>query len=780
MPTSRRLILVSVFDRSTYYWSTRLGYSRFQFHQNVNSFDWSFRRPSSNHILEMKKTVSTSRNTPTKGSIKSKQSKGIHQTSSAYKLVIVESPSKASTISSILNGYAQNHSLPYSFLVDSCKGHVRDLPESRKQLSNSPYVYTPSSVQGQALDKLPEQERNEYLSPVLGVRIANKSYDPIYIIMPQKIDIVRHLQKLASKQNGCVGVILATDEDREGEAIAYHLSQIISPPSSDLSNLPPMKRVTFNEITKSSIESAFFHDMNNEKNSMNTEPQPLNLEDILDMDLVQAQETRRILDRIAGYPMSLLLCKKIAPGLSAGRVQSVGLSLIVNRERERMTFKQSEYCDIQATLVVFGTNSSLSASYSSNITTFQATLIKINQTRIATGSDFDPKTGVLYQHVKSDINNQNSKQNQDYSDEKNLPVYHLSKDNIDDILTRVRNSSRWTVTSLERKEKYYSPPLPFTTSTLQQEANKRLGLSVSDTMRGAQMLYEAGLISYMRTDSTHLSDDAVQASKQVVIQKFGSAYLNQDVDRIHVKRKKKGNLGTKLAQEAHEAIRPSIQGDGSFIFPEDVAEHYNRESNGYAMSESLFKIYNLIYERTVAHYMKNQITELTTVLIDCTTLDGLFTSTFRTSGSVMIFDGYTKLTRPLTEIPSESVEDDRPHNQNVLSNLPSGLEKGKELQCREAIAKEHITKPPARYSEASFVKELETLGVGRPSTYASIIQTLKSRFYVASDNGGKSRPNGFSIRGSAISAARAAGGSGKILFCVRSKWYSTKDMLFHL
>jgi DNA topoisomerase-1 len=281
-------------------------------------------------------------------------------------------------------------------------------------------------------------------------------------------------------------------------------------------------------------------------------------------------------------------------------------------------------------------------------------------------------------------------------------------------------------------------------------------------MRCAQILYEVGLISYMRTDSNFLSEDAIQASKSVVLGNFGSTYLNEDSGNEHTRRKKKGKQGNKLAQEAHEAIRPSIQSDGSFISTRDVATHYTRESNGYTMTDSLFKLYQLIYERTVAYFMKNQIMEQTTVLVDCVTKDDLLTLTFRASGRVVIFDGYTKLTSHTVETSSDNTEADRQPSRNFSKLLPSGLEKGKELQCREAVGKSHTTKPPPRYSEASFVKDLETLGVGRPSTYASIVQTLKSRFYVGSSSGNTSRRSGSSIRGSAISASRAAGGSGNI------------------
>jgi DNA topoisomerase-1 len=424
-----------------------------------------------------------------------------------------------------------------------------------------------------------------------------------------------------------------------------------------------------------------------------------------------------------------------------------------------MTFVESEYWDIQSMLHVPNCTGTVPQNTTSSL---EATLWKIHHQRIATGSDFNPKTGLLFcaeaHEPRSTV--KGIVQDGDGDENGSSTVCHLTKEKIDQLMSWIQststrshqqNSPRWTVKSIERKERSYSPPLPFTTSTLQQEANKRLGLSVADTMKCAQMLYEAGLISYMRTDSNYLSEDATNAAKNGVLNTFGSHYLNNDNGKVNSRRMKKGGQGLKQAQEAHEAIRPSVQSDGSFISPPDVSSHYTDETNGHTMTESLLQLYQLIYERTLSSFMKNQLIEQTTILIDCATETEI--ATFRASGSVILFDGFTKMTSR------------EPQTHQTI--LPIGLVEGQELECQQVIPRLHKTKPPPRYSEASFVKDLEMLGVGRPSTYASIVQTLKSRFYVGTavdSESYSSRRSALPIRGSAISASRAAGGLGnKIL-----------------
>ena len=514
-------------------------------------------------------------------------------------------------------------------------GHLRNLPTSQPK------------QQQQQQQQLPKQT-------ILGIDIHN-DYTPTYVILPGKENLVNELQTLASNAEQ---IVIATDDDREGEAIGWHLQELLP------TNVPYV-RVTFGEITKSAIYTSIDH------------PRSLN------MDLVQAQETRRILDRLAGYTVSPILWKKIAPGLSAGRVQSVGMAMIVQRERERLKHVSVEYWDLQ--LVI-------DDSVTANLHT-------VLGTPIALGSDFD-NTGNLISTNK----------------------HHMNATEAHDVVKAMIHGT-YTISNIASKERRQSPPVPFTTSTLQQEGNKRLGMSVSQIMSTAQQLYENGYISYMRTDSNQLSQDAQQAVLKSIEQKFGCNMVS-DGPRVVTK--------SLNAQEAHEAIRPAIQEDGSFLDPEMIP-----------VSDAQLSLYTFIWQRTVASRMINQVINSTSVDILGLSHDGTTELNFRVSGSVVIEPGYT--------LAWEKSSTD------VI--LPA-WEEGQHLNGQDLMATSHKTQPSARYNEASFVKALEELGVGRPSTYAGVVQLLRDRAYV----GSPIQADSYASRrqkvpsGSAIIAQRAAGG----------------------
>ena len=656
-------------------------------------------------MLLAARTAATKTNTKTKPSSQIKP----------YKLVIVESPSKAKTIASILNSFASKHNFPHTYLVDSCLGHVRDLPMSAKQLKDLDLVNC--GVDVEAVKK----------SRVLGVDVTN-DYEPLYIVPEAKVKTVKKLKSMV-KDKDCVGVVLATDEDREGEAIAWHLREILGGVGKKGDADKEMTRVTFNEITESAITRAFF----GEHADANSEPTEAGHD--IDIDLVSAQETRRVLDRLAGYTVSPLLWKKIAPGLSAGRVQSVGLKLVVDRERERMRHVSSEYWDARANLCVEGSAGASSAANGADGGTvngingcFNATLVAIDGVRVASGKDFDGEAGELVSGVKDGTD-----------------VFHLGEEKARQLFDANSGGATWTVTSVESKSRSNTGPVPFITSTLQQDSNQRLGLSVSDTMRAAQMLYEEGYISYMRTDSTHFSNDALDAGKAAVTEGFGANYLAEEDPNAKASRrknKKKGKQdGNKNAQEAHEAIRPSIQEGGRFLVPREVPAHYKKKSGGAMLPDRALKLYELIYSRTTASFMKDQVLDQTSVVIERT--DGDVISTFRASGSVVVFPGFAAA-----------------YGGGGGDSLLPPLVEGQKLDCSVIEPLEHHTKPPPRYNEASFVKELEALGVGRPSTYASVVQTLRQRAYIGTplkgDESARSKPKALS--GAARIAQRAAGG----------------------
>ncbi len=515
------------------------------------------------------------------------------------KLVIVESPMKARTIKKFL---------PKDFIVEASMGHVRDLPQSSADI--------------------PEKFRKEAWSK-LGVNVE-KDFEPLYIIPKGKSKTITELRKLLKDSQE---LYLATDEDREGESISWHLFELLKPKVS-------VKRLVFHEITKSAIQEA----LQNPRE--------------IDFKLVSSQETRRILDRLVGYTLSPLIWKKIAYGLSAGRVQSAGLRLLVERERERMNFTKSVYWDLKAVL-------------EKNSKSFEAKLVAIDQKPVAIGKDFDPASGALLDPSK---------------------VVHLNKQEAQKLLERIKNGP-WVVQNIEEKEFSSKPFAPFITSTLQQEANRKLGLSARQTMRLAQLLYEKGLITYMRTDSPHLSNQAISGARKAIESLFGSEFLSPSPKQYTSK--------DKAAQEAHEAIRPT--GD-SFAHPKDT------DLEGQELA-----LYDLIWKRTVASQMSDAKKKSMNVKIQSQN------AMFNASGMKIIFPGYLRAYVEGKDDPDAALDD----QETILPDLSIN----DKVKCQNLQCQEHETKPVARYTEASLIQRLEKEGIGRPSTYASIINTILERNY---------------------------------------------------
>src|ERR687886_1719616 len=514
-------------------------------------------------------------------------------------LVIVESPTKARTI--------RNY-LPSDYRVEASMGHVRDLPQSATEI--------PASVKEEKWAQL-------------GVNVE-ANFEPIYVIPKDKKKIV---QQLKDALKDATELVLATDEDREGESISWHLLQVLKPKV-------PTKRMVFHEITQEAIKKA-------RKNCRNTDEQ-----------LDHAQETRRILDRLVGYTLSPLLWKKIAWGLSAGRVQSVSVRLLVNRERQRRAFRQGSYWDLKAIL-------------EQSKTPFDSRLVTVGGVKVATGADFDPNTGQIIAGRQ---------------------VRLLSEAEARELRERLLDKT-WTVADLEERPVTRKPAAPFTTSTLQQEANRKLHLSARDTMRTAQSLYEQGYITYMRTDSVHLSEQAIAAARSCVEQMYGQQYLSPKPRQYATK--------SKGAQEAHEAIRPA---GSTFRTPKETG-----------LSGRELALYDLIWKRTVACQMADSRQTQITVQLQ------VEDAGFRSSGKRIDFPGYLRAYVEGSDDPEAALED-----QEVI--LPP-LKVGDHPNCRELEADGHETQPPARYTEASLVKTLESEGIGRPSTYASIIGTIVDRGY---------------------------------------------------
>ncbi|MFF7726451.1 type I DNA topoisomerase [Streptomyces sp. NPDC008001] len=527
------------------------------------------------------------------------------------RLVIVESPAKAKTI----KGY-----LGPGYVVEASVGHIRDLPNGAAEV--------PAKYKGESWARL-------------GVNV-DKDFQPIYVVNHDKKDQVKKLKELLAESDE---LFLATDEDREGEAIAWHLQEVLKPKV-------PVRRMVFHEITKDAIQAAV------------ASPRELNKK------LVDAQETRRILDRLYGYEVSPVLWKKVMPRLSAGRVQSVATRLVVERERERIAFRSAEYWDLTGT---FDTGR---PGDNSDPSTLTARLASVDGKRVAQGRDFG-STGRL----------------KDASQ-----VLHLDEANARALAAALADTS-FAVRSVESKPYRRSPYAPFRTTTLQQEASRKLGFGAKATMQVAQKLYENGFITYMRTDSTTLSDTAVNAARAQVTQLYGADYLPEKPRTYAGK--------VKNAQEAHEAIRPS--GD-RFRTPAETG-----------LTGDQFRLYELIWKRTVASQMKDATGNSVTVRIAGRASDGR-EAEFTASGKTITFHGFMKAYVEGADDPNAELDDRE-------RRLPQVTE-GDPLAAREITADGHATKPPARYTEASLVKELEEREIGRPSTYASIIGTILDRGYV--------------------------------------------------
>ncbi|MDG4807375.1 type I DNA topoisomerase [Micromonospora sp. WMMD1120] len=528
------------------------------------------------------------------------------------RLVIVESPAKAKTIS----GY-----LGPGYVVEASFGHVRDLPRNAADV--------PAKYKGESWARL-------------GVDVDN-GFHALYVVSADRKQQISKLVKLAKEVDE---IFLATDEDREGEAIAWHLVETLKPKV-------PVKRMVFHEITKPAIQAAVANPRE------------------IDRDLVDAQEARRILDRLYGYEVSPVLWKKVMPRLSAGRVQSVATRIVVERERQRMAFRTAEYWDILATLAV--------AEAGEGPRAFNATLIALNGDRIATGKDFEPTTG----RVRAGAG-----------------VVHLDEGGARGLAARLEGRP-FTVTRVEEKPYRRRPYAPFITSTLQQEAARKLRLSSQQTMRTAQRLYENGYITYMRTDSVNLSETAISAARRQIVELYGERSVPPEPRRYTGK--------VKNAQEAHEAIRPA--GD-NFRTPGEVAKELSAEE---------FKLYELIWRRTIASQMTDAVGSSVSVRIRAVSTSQE-EADFGATGKTITDPGFLRAY-------VESSDDENAEAEDAERRLPT-LVKDQPLTADELAAQGHHTQPPSRYTEASLVKALEELGIGRPSTYASIMQTIQDRGYV--------------------------------------------------
>jgi DNA topoisomerase I len=530
------------------------------------------------------------------------------------KLVIVESPAKARKI----GGY-----LGDDYVVEASVGHIRDLPQ-------------------RAADIPKEFKKTAWAKE--GVDIEN-DFAPLYVINPDKKAKVAELKALMKNAEE---LILATDEDREGEAIAWHLVEVLEPKI-------PIKRMVFNEITKEAIVAAV----------ENTRD--------LDYNLIDAQETRRVLDRLFGYRLSPVLWKKVMPRISAGRVQSVATRLIVEKERERMAFISSGWWDLAA-VTALG---------------FNARLLEVDGKKVASTSDFGADGAVK---------------------EKSLSNILLLDETSARALVDGLKTSDLTVKSMDESPRTERPKPPFTTSTLQQDAGSRLGWGAQITMRVAQRLYENGYITYMRTDSVNLSAQAITAARNAAKSLYGVDHI-PDAPRVYQGK-------TKNAQEAHEAIRPAGE---SFKTPGELAPELSRDE---------FALYDLIWKRTVASQMadakKMQMRVDFDADINSSASQNWKKAIFRANGSVIVFPGFLAA---YDEIVTEDGKDENKDEEATNKRLPA-MTLGQAVKVNEYTCEGHETKPPARYTEPTLVKKLEELGIGRPSTFASIIQTIQDRGYV--------------------------------------------------
>ena len=513
-------------------------------------------------------------------------------------LVIVESPAKARTIAGFLGP---------EFIVESSIGHIRDLPNGASEV--------------------PKAYKAEHWAR-LGVDVDN-DFKPLYVVSGRAKEQVKHLKSLLREADE---LYLATDEDREGEAIAWHLLEVLSP-------TVPVKRMVFHEITERAIREAI------------DSPREL------DRRLVDAQEARRIFDRLYGYEVSPVMWKKVRPRLSAGRVQSVANRLIVERERERIAFIAAAYSSIEADFVAD--------------IAFSGTLATVEGRRLATGRDFDDNGRLTREEAVV-----------------------LDAISAEQLAADLANRP-FTVQSVDAKPYRRRPAPPFITSTLQQEAGRRFGFSASRTMQAAQRLYENGHITYMRTDSTTLSADALSTARALIKERYGPQTLPGDA-RTYSKK-------VKNAQEAHEAIRPAGQ---VWKSPEQLAEEVTGDAT---------RLYELIWRRTIASQMIDATGQTVTIRLEGSTTDERDVE-FTSSGTV--------ITQPGFRLAYVQAEDDDEEPQ-----LPN-LSEGDAVSCAKVTARDHDTSPPARYTEATLVRRLEELGVGRPSTYASIMETIQARGYV--------------------------------------------------
>ncbi|MCL2783887.1 MAG: type I DNA topoisomerase [Propionibacteriaceae bacterium] len=532
---------------------------------------------------------------------------------SGKKLVIVESPTKASKISSYLGS---------GYIVESSRGHVRDLPTTAAEI--------------------PAKYKKEKWART-GVDVDNQ-FKPLYVVSTDKKKTIADLKKKLAEADE---LLLATDEDREGEAIAWHLLEELKP-------TVPVKRMVFHEITQQAIQAAVANPRE------------------VDSDLVDAQETRRILDRLYGYEVSPVLWKKVMPRLSAGRVQSVATRLIVDREKERMAFRSASY---------WGITAEFDGGESADPRRFSTRLSRIGETKVAQGRDFNSRG------------------------ELRSGLIALTQDQAT-ALTKVLETAECCVRDVESRPYTRRPYAPFRTTTLQQEAGRKLGFTAQRTMAVAQDLYEAGWITYMRTDSVTLSTQAIQATRAQVENLYGPKYLPAK-PRVYTSK-------VKNAQEAHEAIRPAGE---SFRTPKESG-----------LKADQLRLYELIWMRTLASQMADAEGESVTVRIEAShdPIDindkQITRCRFRASGRTVSFPGFLKAYVESTDDPDESADD-------AQARLPQ-LTKGQPLSCLDVTPTGHETKPPARYTEPSLVAKLEELEIGRPSTYASIIRTITSRDYV--------------------------------------------------
>ncbi|MBL7662043.1 type I DNA topoisomerase [bacterium] len=519
-------------------------------------------------------------------------------------LVIVESPTKAKTITKFLGK---------DYVVKASFGHVRDLPTSAAEI--------PAKVKKEPWSRL-------------GINVDN-DFEALYVVPAGKKDSVKDLQNALKDAEI---LYLATDEDREGESISWHLLETLKPKV-------PVKRLVFHEITKEAIKAAIEHPRD------------------IDENLVRAQETRRLVDRLYGYEISPLLWKKMAAGLSAGRVQSVAVRLLVDRERERIAFKKAAFWGLRAT-------------FAKGSEAFDAELTHLAGTRVATGKDFDPNTGAPV-----------------------IGVTVVNQEQAEKLVHKLAGSDA-TVSSVEEKPFTQRPAPPFVTSSLQQEANRKLRLSAKRTMQIAQQLYENGLITYMRTDSVTLSTQAIDAARNLIRDSYGKDYLPNEA-RIY-------KTSVKNAQEAHEAIRPA--GD-AFTSIEAVRDQLGPEAA---------KVYELIWKRTVASQMKDATGTYITVEVD------VDQAKFRASGKTIQFPGFLRAYVEGSDDPEADIAD----QERILPQVS----KNENLGRGQYEALERSTQAPARYTEGSLIKELEKRGIGRPSTWATVVDLVLSRDYAFKKN----------------------------------------------